>query len=239
MAGFDFDREKLHINVARLEKAGHKFEIVVDPDLAVEFRQNKELDIRDILKSEKIFSDAHKGMVASEHLMEQVLGTRDTIEAAKIIIDKGQVQLTSEHRERMREEKRKRIIDSIHRNGVDPKTHLPHPLTRIENAFKEARIKIDENRTSEDQIQEVLKELRIILPIKFEVKEISVVITPEYAAKSYSIVKSFGTILKEDWLANGAWSVVLELPGGLETDFYDKINSLTHGNVETKVLKTK
>ncbi|MFH1511293.1 MAG: ribosome assembly factor SBDS [Candidatus Woesearchaeota archaeon] len=237
MAGFGFDREKLHINVARLEKAGNKFEIVVDPDLAVQYK--KGVDIKEILKSEHIFSDAHKGMVASEHLMEQVLGTKDPLEAAKIILEKGQVQLTSEHRERMREEKRKRIIDMIQRNGVDPKTHLPHPANRIENAFKEAGIKIDENRTAEDQIQEVLKELRPILPIKFEVKEISVVIPPEYAAKSYSIVKSFGTLLKEDWMANGAWSVLLELPGGLETDFYDKINSLTHGNVETKVLKTK
>jgi ribosome maturation protein SDO1 len=239
MAGFAFDREKLHMNLAKLQKASHNFEIVIEPDLAIEFKNGKDVDIRDVLRSEKIFADAHKGMVASEHIMQQVLGTSDTLEAAKIIVKQGQIQVTSEFRERMREEKRKRIIDMIHSNGVDPRTHLPHPVTRIENAFEEAKIKVNENKSAEDQLQDVIKELRPVLAIKFEVKEIAVKIPPEYAAKCYGVVKSFGTMLRDDWLSDGSWSVVLEMPGGLETDFYDKINSITHGNLETKVLKTK
>jgi ribosome maturation protein SDO1 len=239
MAGFGFDRERVHINLARLQKSEHVFEIVIDPDLAIDYKNGKQVELADVLKSEKIFSDAHKGMVASEHVMQQVLGTSDPLAVADLILKRGMIQITAEHREKLREEKRKRLIDIVHRNGVDPRTHLPHPLTRIENAFAEAKIKIDENRTVEDQLQEILKELRPILPIRFEMKEIAVKIPADYAAKSYGAVKAFGTMLSEDWQSNGSWSVVIELPGGLESDFYDKINAITHGNVETKVLRTR
>lgn len=239
MAGFDFDREKLHLSIARIHKGPHSFEIVVDPDLAMDLKHGKAVDIIDVLKSEKVFTDARKGMLASENVMKSVFGTDDPLEVSRTIIKEGEVPVSAAYKERVREEKLKRLMDIIHRNGVDPKTHLPHPMTRIENAFTEARIRIDDNKTAEDQVLEVLKELRVILPIRFETKEIAVKVPAPYAAKSYSVVKGFGTIIKEDWQSDGSWVVVVEMAGGLETDFYDKINSLTHGNVETKVLNTK
>ncbi|MFH0978397.1 MAG: ribosome assembly factor SBDS [Candidatus Woesearchaeota archaeon] len=239
MAGFSFDREKLHLNIARIHKANQTFEIAVDPDLAMELRQGKNVDIIDVLKSEKVFSDVRKGLLASEHVMKSIFGTSDPMEVAKIIIAEGEVPVSAAYKERQKEEKIKRIIDIIHRNGVDPKTHLPHPITRIENAMEEAKVKIDDHKSAEDQVMDILKDLRVVLPIRFEMKEIAVKISPEYAAKSYSTVKSFGTILREDWQSDGSWSVVVEIAGGMESDFYDKINALTHGNVETKVLNTK
>ena len=62
-------------------------------------------------------------------------------------------------------------MEIIHRNGVDPKTKLPHPIQRLENAFEEAKIKIDERRSAEDQVKEILDKLRPVLPISFEKKE--------------------------------------------------------------------
>jgi ribosome maturation protein SDO1 len=195
--------------------------------------------MRDILAAMRIFSDAKKGLEASENLMKQIFGTNDVEEVAKQIIQKGEIQLTQEYRERLREEKRKQIINIIHRNGVDPKTHLPHPPQRIENAFIEAKFHVDEFKTVQEQVQEALKKLRPILPINFEIKEIAIKIPPEYAPKCYSTVKTFGTILREEWQSNGYWIAVVELPGGMENDFYDKLNKICHGNVESKVLKVK
>lgn len=239
MTGITYDKERIHLNLAKLKKGKENFEIDIDADNAVAYKEGKAVDIKDILKAQTIFSDAKKGLVASEHLMQQLFGTSDTIKVAEIIIKEGEIQLTAEHREKVRQKKRRRIIDIIHRNGVDPKTHLPHPVQRIENAFEEAKVKIDEFKSAENQLQDVLKRLRVVLPIRFEVKEIAVKIPAEYAAKSYSLVKSFGTMLKEDWQSDGSWVVVIEVPGGLEQDFYDKLNSFTHGNNETKVLKVK
>ena len=225
--------------IARLKTGGQSFEILVDCNSALAFREGKSVDMHDILAAMKIFSDAKKGFEASEHAMNQIFNTSDVEEVAKEIIKKGEVQLTQEYREKLREEKRKQIMTIIHRNGVDPKTHLPHPPQRIENAFAEAKIHVDEFRPVQEQVQEALKKLRPILPIKFEVKEVALKIPPEFAPKCYSTVKAFSTILKEDWQSNGYWVAVVELPGGMESDLYDKLNKICHGNVESKILKIK
>ena len=225
--------------IARLKTQAHNFEILVDCSNALELREGKNLDMHDVLAAMQIFSDAHKGLVASETAMKQIFGTSDVNEVAKQIIQKGEIQLTHEYREKLREEKRKQIISIIHRNGVDPKTHLPHPPQRIENAFEEAKFHVDEFTPVQKQVQEALKKLRPILPIKFEIKELAIKISPEYAPKCYSTIKLFGTILREEWQTNGYWVAVVELPGGMESDFYDKLNKICHGNVESKILKVK
>ena len=225
--------------IARLKAHGQNFEILVDCSNALALREGRNIDMHDILAAMKIFSDAKKGMEASETAMKQIFGTADFEEVAKRIIQKGEIQLTHKYRENLREEKRRQIISIIHRNVVYPRTHLPHPPQRIENAFEEAKFHVDEFKPVQEQVQDALKVLRPILPIKFEVKEIAVKIAPDYAPKCYSVVKSFGTILREEWQTNGYWVGVVEMPGGMENDFYDKLNKICHGNLESKVLKIK
>ena len=225
--------------IARLKTHGQDFEILVDCSNALALREGKDVDMHDILAAMQIFSDAKKGLTASENAMKQIFGTSDVDEVAKQIIQKGEIQLTQEYREKIREEKRKQIIAIIHRNGVDPKTHLPHPPQRIENAFIEAKFHVDEFKPVQEQVQEALKKLRPILPIKFEIKELAIKIPPDFAPKCYSTVKSFATILREEWQTNGYWVGVVEIPGGMENDFYDKLNRICHGNLESKVLKVK
>lgn len=225
--------------IARLKSHGHTFEILVDSDMALELKAGKGIDIKNVLAAQKVFTDAHKGLAAAEGAMKEVFGTADHLEAAKAIIEKGEVQITAEHKAKLREQKYRQIVNMIHVNGVDPTTHHPHPLQRIENALAEAKFHLHEFEPVQRQVQEALKLLRPILPIKFEIKEISVKIPPEFAAKSYGIINSFGTKLREDWQNDGSLLVLLEIPGGLESDFYDKINALTHGNVEAKVQKVR
>lgn len=226
-------------SIAKLKTNGQHFEILIDCDKAIAFKSGANIDLKDVLAAQKIFSDAKKGLVASENTMKTIFNTSDVMEVAKAIIQKGEVPMSAEYKSKLREEKRKQIVNIIHRNAVDPRTHLPHPPVRIENAMAEAKVHIDEFADVNRQMQDVVQKLRPILPLKFEMKEISVKITPEYAAKSYSTVKSFGTILREDWQQDGSWVAVIEMPGGLEEDFYSKINALCHGNVESKVLRVK
>jgi ribosome maturation protein SDO1 len=225
--------------IVRLKTHGQDFEILVDCNNAIAVRENKQVNMKDVLAAMKIFSDAKKGLEASETTMKQIFQTDDLEEIAKQIIKKGDLQLTSEYKNSLREIKRKQIINMIHRNGVDPTTHAPHPVTRIENALEEIKFHVDEFTSVEEQMQDALKKLKVIIPIRFEVKELAVKIGPDYAAKAYATVKKFGTILKEEWQNNGYWVAVVEMPGGLESEFYEKVNEICHGEVEAKVLKTK
>src|SRR3989344_8608871 len=238
MKGETYDKERFSVNLARLKKGNEKFEIVINSDDAILFKQGKG-DIRAAIVNEKIFSDAKKGMLASEHLMEQFFKTKDPLKIAELIIKQGESQLTEEYREKKKEEKIKRLIQIIHRNGVDPKTHLPHPITRLENAFEEAKVHLDEFRRAEDQVQDVLKSLRLVLPIKFELVEVALRIPTQHATRAYGTVKSYCKILRDELLSDGTWSAVVELPAGLRDELFDELNRQTHGNVESRVVQTR
>jgi ribosome maturation protein SDO1 len=232
-------RERVHLNLARLKKKGETFEVDVDPDLALKLRSGAEVDLRQVLKAETVFKDAQKGLVASETLMNELFGTSDAVEVASVIIKEGEIQLTSEYRAQLRETKKRRIIEIIHRNGIDPRSKLPHPAARIEAAMEEAKIKIDEHRRAEDQVKSIVAELQVVLPVTFAKKEILVKIPASHAPKTYSTVKSMSNIIQEKWQNDGSWEAVVEIPGGLEEEFHDKLNKATRGEVETKVIREK
>ncbi len=103
--------------------------------------------------------------------------------------------------------------------------------------MNEAKVKIDEFKPADAQVQDILKALRVIIPIKFVVKDIDVVLPSAHAHKGYSQIKSFGKLLKDEWMNDGSWHGIIEIPGGIEQDFYDKVNHLTHGDNQIKVVK--
>jgi len=230
-------KERVQLNMAIYKKGGERFEIAVDPELAMKFKHGEKIDIRDIVKSDKIFSDLQKGSIASETKLKELFQTEDTYKIAEIIIKEGEIQLTSDYRKKLREQKKKQIVTTIQKYGVDPRTKAPHTISRIEAAMDEAKVKIDEHKKAQDQVQDILDKLRPILPISFEKKKIKLTIPAESAAKCYSTVKNLGTILKEEWKNDGSWEATIEIPGGLETELYDKLNSITHGQMTAEVMK--
>ncbi len=223
--------EKLKLNLARIKKANQTFEVNVDPNLAIKFKKGEPVDIKEVLKAEQIFSDTKKGEVASEAKLKEVFHTADSLKIAEIIIKEGEIQLTSEYRQEQREQKKKRLVELIHRNAVDPTNNLPHPPQRIELAFEEAKIKIDDHKTAEEQVEDILSKLKPIIPIKFEQSNLTLQIPPAYAPKAYSLVQKYSKILKENWNNDGSWTAKVEIPAGLKAEFMDKLNSFTHGEI--------
>ncbi|MBN2566614.1 ribosome assembly factor SBDS [Candidatus Woesearchaeota archaeon] len=234
-----FDHERVSLDIARIRRGGCAYEIVIDPDKAIAFRNGKLADASETLKSEHVFFDARKGDLASESQMEAEFGSADPVKVAAVILKDGEMHLTAEYKAQLREEKRKGIIVFIHRNGADPRTHLPHPPQRIEAALDQAKVRIDEFARVEDQVQDIIKRLRPILPIRFEVQEFAIRIPPEHAARTYSLVKGGATITQESWQTDGSWIAKVELPAGATEEFFDRLNSATHGGIESKLLSRK
>lgn len=222
--------------IARLRKQGQNFEILVDCDKAVEFKTGK-CSLSEVLVTNDIFKDVKQGERASENDMKKIFQTEDKNKIAEEIIRYGEVQLTTEHRNKLREEKRKKVIELIHRNAIDSKTGLPHPAQRIELAMQQARVHIDEFKKAEEQVQDVLEKLRPIIPIKFEMWEVAVKIPAQFAAQSYRILKQLGTLKKDEWQNDGSLVAVVNLPAGLSEEFENELNKLTKGEMEMKVIK--
>jgi ribosome maturation protein SDO1 len=220
--------------VARLILGGDKFELLVKPDPALEYKMGKRSDISGALVSDEIYSDANKGSRASSEKMMKHFKTTDSADIAKQILAKGELNLTTDQRRKMVEEKKRQIVQFINRSFVDPKTHLPHPIVRIEAAMEEVRVPIDPFRKVDDQAKAIVDALRKILPLKSETVKLTVTVPPQFAAQSYSVLKSTGELLSEEWLANGSLKAILDINASIKGQFLDRLGTVTKGSAQVK-----
>ena len=218
--------------IARYKYKDHHFEILVDGNLAMDYKNGKNVNIRDILASDEIFKDAKKGERASENLLKEIFGTEDTEEIAKKILKEGEIQLTTEYKKKISEQLKKRIINYISKNAMDARTKKPIPPQRVEMAIEQTRIHIDPFKPFERQLKEVIDGIRTLIPISFEEKKVIINIPAKYSAQAYGIVKEFKG--KKEWLDDGSLMATLTIPAGLLNDLYDKIGKITHGEANIK-----
>ncbi len=220
--------------IIKLTVEGDRFELIVKPDPALEYKLGKRADISSVLVSDEVYSDANKGSRASSEKLMKHFKTTDQTEVAKQIISRGELNLTTDQRRKMVEEKRKQIVQLINRSFVDPKTHLPHPVVRIEAAMDEARVSVDPFKNAPDQTKLIVDGLRKILPLKSETVRLTVTVPAQFSAQSYSVLKSTGEFKGEEWLSDGSLRVTVEMNAGLKAQFLDRLGSVSKGSAVVK-----
>jgi len=222
---------------ARLKTHGITFEVLVDPDGALALKRGDRVNLEEILAVEDVFENASRGDRSPEEDLKKAFGTTEVMSIAETIIKKGEISLTAEQRKQFIENKRRQVIQVIARNAINPQTKTPHPPGRIEQAMTEARVNIDPTKSTDELVKIAMKAIRPLIPIRFEVVEVAVKIPSAYAPKAYGEVAAFGKLSREAWQNNGSWIGVVEIPAGMQTEFYALINRLTRGEAETKLLK--
>ncbi|MHB1439409.1 MAG: ribosome assembly factor SBDS [Cuniculiplasma sp.] len=222
--------------IARLEHGGHKFEILVDPNSVEKIKEGK-LDLENDLASEDIFKDAKKGEKAGEEAIREVFKTDDIEKIVMEIIKKGQIQLTTDQKHKMVENKRKIIINTISRESINPQTNAPNPPARIEAAMEEAKIHIDPFKSVNEQINTILKELKPIIPIRMEKVKLAIKLKGEAYGRMYGDISKEGTILKEEWGKDGNWMCVVEVPAGMYGDIISALGRKGKDDVEIKKIQ--
>ena len=216
---------------------GEKFEILVKPDPALDYKLGKIKDISSILVSDEVYENSSKGTRVSSEKLQKIFKTNDTLIIAEKILQKGDLNLTTEQRRKMTTEKRKQIITFIAKTFVDPRSHLPHPPQRIEQAITDAHVNIDPFKSVEEQIKDIVENLRSIIPLKSENLLLEISVPAQYVAKSYSVLKSTGTLKKEDWQTDGSLKAILEIPAAVRPSVIDKLGAVTKGTAFVEVLK--
>lgn len=222
--------------IARVSRGSSHFEILVDSEKALRFRKGEPVSMSDILAARAVFKDARSGERVPDEDLQKAFHTLDIEKIAEQIIRDGDIQLTTDQKRKYIEEKRKQIADIISRQGVNPQTKLPHPVQRILNAMEEAHVMIDPFKPAEEQVKNVIASIQDILPISIETLEVSIRIPLQYAGKASSVVRNLAPVKKEEWKSD-AWIAVIEIPAGMQSVIYNKLNELTSGQVEVKVEK--
>ena len=229
--------------VARLTRFSHHFEILVDPDGAVgvadKLRHGQPLgpdEVRAICAVDTVFTHWSDGKKASREDLLKGFETDEFVRIATRILAEGEVQLTIEQRKKMAEAKHKKLVETILRNAWNPQTKTPIPRERIERALEEAKFRTDPLRRAEEQVEEAMKKLRPLMPIAFDIVKVAIRVPSEHTGQVYGVVRTMGEMKQEEWQPDGSLVVVLEMPAGMQTEVYDRLNSMTHGKVTVKLL---
>jgi ribosome maturation protein SDO1 len=223
--------------IARWETQGSRFEVLVDPAAVQDVKDGKTVDLADKLALDQVFKDAKKGDKISEEHLEKTFHTRSLPEIARQIILKGEVQVTTEQRHQLQEAKRRQIVATIARNAMNPQTGAPHPPARIEAAMEEAKVHVDPFRPVDAQVQEVLAKLRPLIPIRLDVVRVRIRVAAHHYPRVIGEVKSIGRLVSEEWQSDGAWTGIVEIPAGVQTELYEKLSARTKGAAETALVK--
>jgi len=222
--------------IAKYEAKGHRFEVLVDPDKALQLREGKSVSLDEVLVSDFIYRDARKGLKASPEAMKAVFGTDDPRKVALEIIKKGEIQLTAEQRKKLIEEKKAQVLNLIAKNVVDPKTKLPIPIKRLELAMEQARVSIDPFKPAEQQLEEIIHQLARIIPIKVAKATAIVKLPAEASSRGLKALQGMGTIKQTRWLSDGSLEVEIEIPAGMQQELIDRVNAITRGSGDVKII---
>lgn len=218
---------------AKISRGGKHFEVLVDIDEAIKVKQGKG-NINAAVVTNAIFHNLKAGDKANIADMTKEFGTSDIFAVAEKIIKSGEILLPEKYVKGEQDKKYKQVVDFISKNAVDGNGR-PYTPTRILKALEEAHVNI-QNKSIESQIPEIIDALRKIIPIKLEMKKVKITLPAQFSGKGYGMIKEY--IEKEEWLSNGDLSAICSIPSGLLMDFYDKLNSVTHGNALTEEIKS-
>ena len=221
----------------RLTIDGDRFEILVNPELALNFKLGNVAQVSQILAVDEIYSDASKGSRASSVKLKKFFQSDDPIHVAESILKRGDLQLTTDQRRKMVDEKRKQIISNISKNYVDPKTKLPHPPMRIEQAMQQARVSIDPSTDAVEQAKVVVENLRTIIPLKSEVIRLEIKVPPQFASQTIGVLKGYTDMQDEHWGADGTLTTTIEIPAGVQQNILNRLGSVTKGEVQAVVAR--
>jgi ribosome maturation protein SDO1 len=224
---------------ARLESHGERFEVLVDPDAALEIKRGEfDGDLEDVIAANDVFEDASRGDRPAESALEEVFETTDPLEIIPEVVTDGEIQITAEQRKEMKEQKHRQLINRIARNAVNPQMDdAPHPPDRIESALEETDFRIDPMEPVESQVDDALDALRPVIPIRFDTITVAANLPADYAGSGQAKIREFGDLEREEWQPDGSWIGVVEFPAGMQNEFYDLVNEVSSGKAETQIIK--
>lgn len=212
------------------------FEILVDPDLAKEAKlEGEDHEIQRLLFVQEVFVDADKGDRASVDELEDEFGTQQVMEAAEEIFEKGDMQLTTDQKAEMREEKYRQVVNMIARRAQDPKTGNPHPPERVENALEEAGFNVNWDSDVEEEFKEAIDKIRPIIPVSLDEKTVAIRIPVDIAGKAYDKIQNAAEIKEEEW-GNEYFMAKVKMPAGILSELIDELQDLTGGKTEVQDL---
>jgi ribosome maturation protein SDO1 len=214
------------------------FELMTKKGTVLQYQEGK-LGLSSVLFADEIFTDQARGLRANEADLIKYFNTTNVEECAKVILEKGELQLTAAERREKVQKKRAEMVNYVHKYYMDPRTKTPHPVVRIEAAFDQLKLNIDPDQAAERQVQEkVLKRLPEVLPIKKCEMSGTLTISNKVVGPAMGLVRKYCQVTGETYTSGNCVMQVSFVPGDYDV-FMNDLKAATKGefsfDVDTQI----
>lgn len=155
-----------NVAVVRMNRGGQRFEIACYRNKVVNFRQGLEADLSEVLQTERIFTNVSKGQFAKSKDLEKAFGTKDEEEISKLILSKGQLQVSDKERSQQNEKTSAQVAEWTSKNCVHPSSDRPYTISQIRHAMQQANFSVHPTKPLKRQYLDCVKLLQTIIPIR-------------------------------------------------------------------------
>eukprot|EP00727_Mastigamoeba_balamuthi_P013674 m51a1_g893 hypothetical protein (261) ;mRNA; f:18131-19334 len=192
--------QKLLTNVAvvRMKKCGNRFEIACYPNTVNQWRSGVIKDLGEVLQLQTVFTNVSKGVTAKKADLEEAFGTTSHDAACKIILEKGELQVSERERKVQQSSTHRDIATIVAEKCVNPETGRPLTFTMIEKAMQDAHYAINPRRTAKQQALDVIKILREkgLIQIERAPMDLRVTVPAEAAQVAHERLQPLATAFK-------------------------------------------
>lgn len=219
--------------IASYDIAGAHFEIFVEPVLALEIRKGaKEVlnNLGKLLAVEEVYKCARSGTRVSEKALNEHFGTTDLTRIVTVILEKGHLDLTTDQKRRLAEEKRRELINYIVKNSINPVTKAPHTPQRVESALDATKIAIDIQKPISVQANKIIEKMSAILPMDFKICVCRTKVPIAFVGKVNGVINRY-EITDRKWEPD-YFCFVAKVPAGEKGQFLNMISGLTKGQAQ-------
>ncbi|KAI8048829.1 SBDS protein C-terminal domain-containing protein [Syncephalis plumigaleata] len=191
-----------NVSIVRLKKGGKRFEVACYKNKVMEWRNNVETDLDEVLQIHSVFVNVSKGQVASKADLTKCFKKDNDDEIIREILAKGEMQVSDRERSHQLENLHRDIITTVAEKCVNPETKRPYTVTMIESAVEQLHLSVNPNRSAKQQALDVIRQLqeKQIIPIARAQMRIRITMPAKEAKKSKEkLTPLIGSIEDEDW----------------------------------------
>ncbi|MFT4244160.1 MAG: hypothetical protein ACMXYB_01750 [Candidatus Woesearchaeota archaeon] len=205
--------------------------------LEKEEKEREEVSIYDIFADTKIFSDSKKGLVVDSDTLEKLFPNKNEEEILKEIAQNGDAQIPTSYLNELRERKKDLIVNYLTNQTINPQTKHRYTTTMLKDEIENLKISILPFRNHIKQAEDVFKELKHKIPIKFDSTIIILQVESQYAGLLIKPVREFGTIEKQFYDDSGNLHMHLKVPTGRVDETIEFLKNKTKGSASYHLQK--
>lgn len=156
-----------NIAIVKYKAYGKRFEIACYRNKAQDWRDGKEKDLGEVMQTTTIFSNVGKGIVARSMDLEETFGTLEEEAVCRIILEKGELQVSEKEREAHLEELFRDVATLCTERLIHASTKRLLTMQMVSDALKSCHFSVRAGDSAKKQSLKAIDLLTTKMPESF------------------------------------------------------------------------